>query len=39
MAGKTWHDTYEEARSAGDHVADKIAKFVGSWMFVYIHIV
>jgi len=39
MAGKTWHDTYEEARSAGDHVADRIAKFVGSWAFVYIHVV
>ncbi len=37
--GKTWHDAYEEARSAGDDVADKIAAFVGSWVFVYIHIV
>lgn len=39
MAGKTWHDRYEEARSAGDAVADKVAGFVGSWMFVYIHAV
>ena len=39
MAGKTWHDRYEEARSAGDAIADKIASFVGSWAFVYIHIV
>lgn len=37
--GKTWHDRYEEARSAGDAVADRIASFVGSWVFVYIHIV
>ncbi len=39
MNGKTWHNAYEEARSAGDAVADKIASFVGSWIFVYIHIV
>ena len=39
MARKTWHDTYIEARSVGDNIADKIAAFVGSWMFVTIHIV
>jgi uncharacterized membrane protein len=39
MAGKTWHDRYEEARSAGDAVADRIASFVGSWPFVYLHVV
>ncbi len=39
MAGKTWHDTYLEATSAGDHVADRVAGFVGSWTFVYIHAV
>ena len=39
MDGKTWHNAYEEARSAGDAVADKIAIFVGSWVFVYIHTV
>ncbi len=36
---KTWHDTYKEARSAGAAVADVIAGFVGSWLFVFIHIV
>src|SRR3989338_8515494 len=36
---KTWHDRYEEARSTGATVSDKIASFVGSWMFVYIHVV
>ena len=36
---KTWHDVYEETRTAGDAVADKIAAFVGSWSFVYLHIV
>ena len=36
---KTWHDTFEEARSAGDAMADKIAGFVGSWPFIYLHIV
>lgn len=36
---KTWHDTFEEARSAGDTIADHIAAFVGSWPFIYFHIV
>ncbi|OGG80589.1 hypothetical protein A3A39_01405 [Candidatus Kaiserbacteria bacterium RIFCSPLOWO2_01_FULL_54_13] len=36
---KTWHDRYEEARSTGAAVSDRIASFVGSWMFVYLHIV
>ena len=36
---KTWHDRYLEARSAGDHVSDKVSAFVGSWTFVYIHAV
>ena len=39
MAEKSWHDWYVEERSAGDRIADKIAAFVGSWPFVYIHIV
>lgn len=39
MAGKTWHDRYVEARSAGDAISDKIASSVGSWSFVYIHVV
>lgn len=36
---RTWHDAYEEARSAGAAIADKVASFVGSWEFVYLHIV
>jgi uncharacterized membrane protein len=36
---KTWHDTYEEARTAGERIADRIAAFVGSWRFVYLHVV
>ena len=39
MNGKTWHNAYEEARSAGDAIADRVAVFVGSWTFVYIHAV
>ncbi len=39
MAGKTWHDAYLEATSAGGHVADRGAGFVVSWTFVYIHAV
>ena len=37
MARNTWHERYIEARSVGDNVADKIAGFVGSWIFVLIH--
>ena len=36
---KTWHDRYQEARSTGAAVSDRIASFVGSWMFVYLHVV
>lgn len=39
MAGKTWHDRYLEARSTGAVVADKVAHFVGSWAFIYLHVV
>lgn len=39
QAKKSWHDWYIEERSSGERVADKIASFVGSWPFVYIHIV
>ncbi|MBI5644637.1 DUF1003 domain-containing protein [Candidatus Kaiserbacteria bacterium] len=39
MSRRTWHDAYREARTAGDAVADKVAGFVGSWTFVYVHIV
>ena len=39
MADKSWHDWYVEERSAGDRIADRIASFVGSWPFIYIHIV
>jgi|SRR3989338_3410279 len=36
---KTWHDWYEEERSIGDHLSDKVAAFVGSWMFVTLHLI
>jgi len=36
---KSWHDLYEEERSAGHRISDKITNFVGSWPFVYLHIV
>ena len=39
MSGKSWHEMYEEEKSAGHRMADKITDFVGSWPFVYIHIV
>lgn len=37
--GKSWHDWYVEERSAGERIADKITAFVGSWPFIYIHLV
>ncbi|MBI2613096.1 DUF1003 domain-containing protein [Candidatus Kaiserbacteria bacterium] len=37
--GKSWHDWYVEERSAGARVSDKITLFIGSWPFVYIHVV
>jgi uncharacterized membrane protein len=39
MSTKTWHDRYKDASSAGDVIADKVASFVGSWTFVFIHII
>lgn len=36
---KTWHDWYVEERTAGERIADKITNFVGSWPFVYVHII
>lgn len=37
--GKSWHDFYVEERTAGDRIADKITNFVGSWPFVFLHVV
>lgn len=31
-----WHDRYVESFEFGDHLADKIASFIGSWKFVII---
>ncbi|QQG37693.1 MAG: DUF1003 domain-containing protein [Candidatus Kaiserbacteria bacterium] len=39
MNGKSWHDWYVEERSAGERIADRITNFVGSWPFIYLHIV
>jgi|SRR3989344_3679893 len=39
MTEKSWHDLYEEEKSAGHRIADKITNFVGSWPFIYLHIV
>lgn len=36
---KNWHQSDRESRSFTDRLADIIAEFVGSWMFVIIHIV
>ena len=39
MNGKSWHDWYIEERTAGERISDRTAEFVGSWPFIYIHIV
>lgn len=39
QAKKSWQDWYDAERGAGERIADRIAAFVGSWPFVYIHIV
>jgi uncharacterized membrane protein len=31
-----WHDRYVDSFEFGDHLADKIAAFIGSWKFVII---
>ena len=30
----TWHDRHQAACSFGDHLADKLARIVGSWVFI-----
>ncbi len=37
--GKTWHQKHAESRSFGNRLADWLAGFVGSWIFVWIHII
>lgn len=39
MNGKSWHDLYEEEKSAGHRIADRVTDFVGSWPFIYLHAV
>ena len=39
MNGKSWHDLYEEEKTAGHRIADVLTDFVGSWPFVYLHMV
>lgn len=36
---KSWYDWYVEERTAGERIADKMTSFVGSWPFIYLHIV
>jgi uncharacterized membrane protein len=33
---KTWHEQHHEALSFGNHVADSVAKGMGSWKFIII---
>ena len=31
---RNWHKTHAEKQSTGDHVADRVASFIGSWAFI-----
>ncbi len=33
----TWHDTYKRARTGAQRIADAIATFTGSWVFLALH--
>ena len=30
---RNWHETHVEKQSAGDRIADRVAAFIGSWIF------
>ena len=36
---KSWQDWYVEERTAGERISDRIAESVGSWPFIYLHVV
>ncbi len=36
---KNWHDEHMDNRTLGDILADSITRFVGSWIFIIIHII
>jgi len=36
---KNWHDQHKEAQSFGSHLADSVAKGMGSWKFIIIQTV
>ena len=31
---RNWHETHVEKQSAGDRIADRVAAFIGSWVFI-----
>ena len=31
---RNWHETHVEKQSAGDRIADRVAAFIGSWIFI-----
>jgi uncharacterized membrane protein len=33
---RNWHDAHREEMSAGAHIADLVASFIGSWQFIII---
>ncbi len=39
QAKNGWRDWYDAERDAGERIADRVAAFVGSWPFIYLHVV
>lgn len=36
---RNWHKKHKESRTLGQRIADAVAAFVGSWPFLFIHVV
>lgn len=36
---KTWHQKHKENRTLGSRLADGMTAFVGSWTFIWIHVI
>lgn len=34
MEEKNWLELYRESRTLGDHMADRVARYMGSWWFI-----
>ena len=39
MSDKTWHQKHRDTLTLAGRIADTVAAFVGSWAFIWIHVV